>query len=80
MKNKKILIIIVIAIITIISGTIIYLNKNNSKKQEETLNNYISLINEQKYEEMYDMLSEKSKSEISKEDFITRNIIINNCC
>lgn len=73
MKNKKILIIIVIAIITIISGTIIYLNKNNSKKQEETLNNYISLINEQKYEEMYDMLSEKSKSEISKEDFITRN-------
>lgn len=35
----------------------------------------ISLIyvNEQKYEEMYEMLSETSKSNISKEDFVKRN-------
>lgn len=75
MKNKKVVIIIpiILLVIAIIIGITIYLNKNDSKKQEETFQKYISLINEQKYEEMYEMISENSKSKITKDNFITRN-------
>lgn len=74
MKNKKIIIvaIIVILAIVIIAGAIFIINKN-VPKPEETLNTYISLLNEQKYEEMYNMISEYSKSQISQEDFVKRN-------
>lgn len=71
MKNKKI-IAIVILIIIILLGVILYIN-TKKEKPEEVLKKYISLINEQKYEEMYDITSEKTKSEISQEDFIKRN-------
>lgn len=71
MKNKKIIAIIIL-IILIILGVILYLN-TKKEKPEEVLKTYISLINEQKYEEMYNLTSEKTKSEISQEDFIKRN-------
>ena len=74
MKNKKVIIIALISVIIIcaIVGIIIYIN-STKEKPEDTLNTYISLINEQKYEEMYNLISEEAKSKISQEDFITRN-------
>lgn len=75
MKNKKIVIIaivIILAIAVIAGGVFIIINKN-APKPEETLSEYISLLNEQKYEEMYNIISENSKTQISQEDFIKRN-------
>lgn len=74
MKNKKVIIIAIVAIIIIcaIAGIIIYIN-STKEKPEDILNTYISLINEQKYEEMYNMISNESKGQISQEDFIKRN-------
>ena len=74
MKNKKAIIISLIAIIIIcaITGIIVYINITK-EKPEDTLNTYISLINEQKYEEMYNMISSESKGQISQEDFVKRN-------
>lgn len=74
MKNKKLIIIALVVIIVIcaIIGALIYINSTKTKP-EDILNTYISLINEQKYEEMYNLISESSKSEISQEDFIARN-------
>lgn len=74
MKNKKIIIgitSIVLILITIIC--IIFLIKQNNSKPEETLIKFMSLIEQQKYQEMYNMVSEKTKTEISCEDFIRRN-------
>lgn len=74
MKNKKAIIIalVVVIIICAIIGLIVYIN-STKEKPEDTLNTYISLINEQKYEEMYNLISENAKSEISQEDFVKRN-------
>ena len=75
MKNKKMVIVaivIILLVMAIIAGAIFILNKNASKP-EDTLSAYISLLNEQKYEEMYNMISENSKTQISQEDFIKRN-------
>ena len=75
MKNKKIIIVaivIIVAIAIIAGGVFIIINKN-APKPEEALSEYISLLNEQKYEEMYNMISENSKTQISQEDFAKRN-------
>ena len=74
MKSKKTVIIAIVIILAIaaIVGAIFIINKN-APKPEETLNAYISLLNEQKYEEMYNMISEYSKTQISQEDFVKRN-------
>ena len=73
--NKKVVIGIVIAIvIAIIGGIIAFIMLSQPKVQpEEVWQQYISNINQQKYEEMYEMITEESKSQISKEDFIARN-------
>ncbi|NLK94456.1 MAG: penicillin-binding transpeptidase domain-containing protein [Clostridiales bacterium] len=73
-KNKIILIISVsiVLICGIIGGVILYLQKN-SYKPEETLSNYYELLNSKDYEEMYNRITNESKSNISKEDFISRN-------
>ena len=73
MKNKKIVIGIVLIIVIAAIVTGIFLINKNQIKPEDTLNTYISLINEQKYEEMYNMISSESKGQISQEDFIKRN-------
>ena len=73
MKKGVIIILIVLLIAAIISGIVIWLNINDTKKQDEVFKNYIALINEQNYEEMYEMISKSSKSEISKENFVKRN-------
>ena len=77
MKNKKI-IIIVISIILILAisvgiGITIYFNNKPKNKPEDVLQTFASYINDKKYEDMYSLLSSKSKANISEEDFIKRN-------
>ena len=77
MKNKNI-IIIVISIILILAisvgiGITIYFNNKPKNKPENVLQTFASYINDKKYEDMYSLLSSKSKANISEEDFIKRN-------
>lgn len=74
LNKKKIIIlvsIVALVILTII-GIIVFI-KSRKPKPENELKKYFSYIEEQKYEEMYNTISTKSKQEISKEDFIKRN-------
>lgn len=74
--NKKTIIWIIVAIIIIatILGTIAtFVLSKNKNKPEDIWQKYIACINEQKYEEMYSMLTEDSKAKISQDDFISRN-------
>jgi len=43
------------------------------QKQEDVLKTYFFLVNEKKYEEMYDLITTQSKERINEEDFIKRN-------
>ena len=74
--NRKTTIVMVVSIIAIaiIGGIITFFILGGSKTNPEDIwQLYISLINEEKYEQMYDMLTEDSKAQISQEDFVTRN-------
>lgn len=76
MKNKKKLYIgigiLVIVIPLIISGVLLF-RYNSANKPEDKLSEYISLLNSKNYEGMYEMISNESKLNISKDDFIARN-------
>ena len=74
MKNKKGLVIgaILLIIILVVVMAILFQN-SDSIKPEDTLNKYISYINDKNYDEMYNLLTDNSKSKISKEDFVTKN-------
>ena len=75
--NKKIVIGIVVTIIVIVfavvGGVIAYRMTRDTSKPEDVLIKYVGYVNEQNYEEMYNLLTNDSKEQISKEDFITRN-------
>ena len=75
--NKKIVIGIVVTIIVIVlavaGGVIAYRMTRDTSKPEDVLIKYVGYVNEQNYEEMYKLLTNDSKEQISKEDFITRN-------
>ena len=74
--NKKVLIGIIatISVIVIAVTTIIIITLAKTKiTPEEIWQKYISNINEGKYEENYEMLTEVSKQNISKEKYIERN-------
>ena len=75
MKNKKIILIIALAIIIIalIAVTTIIIINQNATKPEDVFNSFIAKINDKNYEEMYNLISENSKEQISQEDFINRN-------
>ncbi len=74
MKSKKGIIIAIIVIIIIVAIIVGYFFLKQEKSDpEQVLNDYIAKINEEKYDEMYQMLDEDSKQKISQEDFITRN-------
>lgn len=74
MKKKIIIVvsILVLLVIGISAGTLFYISKI-SFDPEETLQEYVGLLNNKDYEGMYSKLTDKSKKNISKEDFITRN-------
>ena len=66
--HKKVIIIsitVVLIIIATILGTIAtFVLSKNKNKPEDIWQKYIACINEQKYEEMYNMLTEDSKAKI----------------
>ena len=72
MKNKKFLIgiISIVLIIVVITIVIFIQSKQNEEKVKMALTDFIMLLNEKKYDELYDKISE---STINKEDFIARN-------
>lgn len=76
MSNKKKLYIgmgiLVIVIPLIISGVLLF-RYNSANKPEDKLSEYISLLSSKNYEGMYEMISNESKLNISKDDFIARN-------
>lgn len=72
-NTKKIIIIIAIILTIVGIGVISYLNNRDLNKPEDVLKQYIAYINEQKYEEMYEMISEDSKNQTSKDTFLARN-------
>ena len=75
--NKKIVIGIVVTIIVIVfavaGGVIAYRMTRDTSKPEDVLIKYVGYVNEQNYEEMYKLLTNDSKEQISQEDFISRN-------
>lgn len=75
--NKKIVIGIVVKIIVIVlavaGGVIAYRMTRDTSKPEDVLIKYVGYVNEQNYEEMYKLLTNDSKEQISQEDFISRN-------
>lgn len=74
--NKKVIIgiCIIVVLLGIVGGVIAFVMLNKPKTNPEDIwQTYISFINEQKYEEMYAMLTEDSKTQISQEDFTKRN-------
>ena len=77
MKNKKTIIIIsVVIILLVIIGIISFIILSNKKDEEnakQTFTQYIGLINDDKYEEMYNYLTTEAKGKISEEDFLARN-------
>lgn len=75
MKNKKIVILSIILLVLICFVIImaVYFNSRPKNNPEDVLMKYASLINEQRYEEMYNLITADSKNMISKEDFIKRN-------
>lgn len=75
MKNKKLLIgiIIIVMVVAGIVGFFVYQNMKDKNTPQEVLQQYMSYIEEENYEAMYELLTEESKSKISREDFVTRN-------
>ena len=72
MKKKNIIVIVLVCLaILAVGGFLIYSSK--ATKPENILNEYISKINEAKYNEMYEMISNRSKGQITEEDFVKRN-------
>lgn len=72
---KKMRVIIFFAVIIVSIYLLLNLDKILNKKTAsmDTLITYMSYINEGKYEEMYEMISDTSKAKIEKEAFIKRN-------
>ena len=69
----------ILALLCIIVLAIIFVfrcangNKENLSKAMKTVSTYMSYINEQKYEEMYELLDISSKKKVTKEEFVQRN-------
>ena len=71
MKKKLFIIVPIIVVIIILTIAIINIANQWQKKSQEVLKKYFALIEERKYEEMYDLVN--ISSDYSKEDFIKRN-------
>ena len=74
--NKKVVLGIIVTVVLagIIGGVVAFILLSQPKiKPEDIWQGYISLINEQQYEKMYEMITQDSKNQIPQEDFIKRN-------
>ena len=66
MKKKAVIIsVVAVAVIALITVAILVLSKEK-QNPEEILKTYFAYIEKQNYEEMYNMISEYSKTQISK--------------
>lgn len=73
-KNKGVYIGIAAVLgVVLIGGGIFFMTKKSANKPEDALNAYVELLNSKDYEAMYNAISNDSKENISKEDFIARN-------
>ena len=76
-KGNKVKIAIILVVIIICAILVFFLiNKVDEKvlnKPEDKLKTYMAYICDEKYSEMYNMLTSEVKSNISEEDFIKRN-------
>ena len=70
--QKKLIFIVIGAVAAIILASILFVLLT-SKNPEKTLKEYYTKIESGKYEELYDMLDDSSKSKYSQEEFIKRN-------
>ena len=75
MKKKVIIIVILIIIALSLIATVFFfvLNHKKNANPEEVFLTYMKYISNEKYEALYAMLTEESKSKISQTDFINRN-------
>ncbi len=71
-NEKKFFVVILLVIIGFIIFAY-YMSTHDLNKPEDVLKQYVAYINEAKYEDMYELLSDKSKEITSKETFLTRN-------
>ena len=68
-KNKKIVFIIIAVVIVLailITGVIFFIKNINKGNPEKVLEEYMGYINEGKYEELYNFLSDSSKNKCNK--------------
>ncbi len=73
-KNKKNKIILFLTLILVIVILLLYfVRKEPTNTPEATLKTYMSYILEQNYEGMYELLSSKTKQEVEKETYLSRN-------
>ena len=68
---KKVVIILSTIVAIAITITAVYLAANNAQKPEEVLTEYFVYIEQEKYEEVYNLV--KLPENYSKDDFIARN-------
>ena len=83
MMNKKVkMIVLIVSLLVIVAilfgvGFCIYKKSEEKKKSlntpEEVLSAYSKYINDKNYNDAYELLSQESKNNISKEDFIQKN-------
>lgn len=75
MDKKKIGLIVGIfaVILVIIILLITSLKAKDEQNKKDVVYTFFSYIEQEKYEEMYELISETSKQKISKEDFVKRN-------
>lgn len=72
-KKARVIISLLIILAIIVFIFMIIDNSPKLTKAMSVLDKYMSCLNESKYDEMYEMISESTKKNISKEDFIARN-------
>lgn len=70
---KKRLIILIFITLIVFSIFAIHLVNKDINKPVDVLKQYVAYINEQKYEEMYELLSAESKNVTTKDTFLSRN-------
>ena len=76
MKGKKNIYIIVgtlVVIVPLIVCICAWFIYNSTHKPEAKLNEYVTLLQNSQYEDMYELLDSTSKAKISQEDFVARN-------
>lgn len=72
-KKKMYMIVGIVTAILLVSIGGFFIFQSKKDNPEKTWNTYIDLLNEKKYEDMYAMLTPKSKREITQEAFVKRN-------